>query len=143
MKCSKLRRLLGLRPRPRWGSLRRSPIPPSRYGLLAFGNRSFAPSALAISPPHSDILVGPPQLLDRGCAPAYSGRVFQEEDPRHEARDMSRLKLMDGSAAPAWLHEQLSATIADLLDLTYNYVGYVRACRQSLNSALVHLLYVA
>ena len=57
---------------------------------------------------------------------------------------MSRLKLMDGSAAPAWLHEQLSATIADLLDLTYNtYVGYARACRQSLNSALVHLLYVA
>src|SRR6218665_365642 len=49
MKCSKLRRFLGLRPRPRWGSLRRSPTPPSREGLLAFGNRSFAPSALALS----------------------------------------------------------------------------------------------
>src|SRR6218665_3758445 len=30
--------------------LRRSPRPPSREGLLAFGNCSFAPSALAISP---------------------------------------------------------------------------------------------
>jgi len=48
MKCSKSRRFLGLRPRPRWGSLRRSPRPPSRKGLLAFGNRSFVPSALAI-----------------------------------------------------------------------------------------------
>src|SRR6218665_3912758 len=50
MKCSKSRRLLGLRPRPRWGTLRRSLRPPSREGLLAFGNRSFAPSALALSP---------------------------------------------------------------------------------------------
>src|SRR6218665_4113479 len=50
MKCSKSRRLLGLRPRPRWGSLRRSLRPPSREGLLAFGNRSFAPSALALTP---------------------------------------------------------------------------------------------
>ena len=41
------RRFLGLRPRPRWGSLRRSLRPPSREGLLAFGNRSFAPSALS------------------------------------------------------------------------------------------------
>ena len=44
MKCSKSRRFLGLR-------LRRSPRPPSRKGLLAFGNRSFAPSARAISSP--------------------------------------------------------------------------------------------
>src|SRR6218665_3334241 len=49
VKCSKSRRLLGLRPRPRWGSLRRSPRPPSRERLLAFGNRSFAPSALALT----------------------------------------------------------------------------------------------
>src|SRR6218665_750181 len=41
MKCSKSRRLLGLRPRPRWGSLRRSPSPPSRGGFL--------PSAIAAS----------------------------------------------------------------------------------------------
>src|SRR6218665_4195257 len=47
MKSSKSRRFLGLRPRPRWGSLRRSLRPPSREGLLAFGNRSFAPSALS------------------------------------------------------------------------------------------------
>src|SRR6218665_3838923 len=50
MKCSKSPRFLGLRPRPCWGSLRRSPRPPSRQGLLAFGNYSFAPSALALSP---------------------------------------------------------------------------------------------
>src|SRR6218665_1385417 len=44
---------LGLRPRPRWGSLRRSLRLPSREGLLAFGNRSFAPSALnpPLAPP--------------------------------------------------------------------------------------------
>src|SRR6218665_2228454 len=46
LKCSKSRRFLELRPRPRWESLRRSTRPPSREGLLAFGNRSFAPSAL-------------------------------------------------------------------------------------------------
>src|SRR6218665_1190803 len=47
IKCSKS---LRFRPRPRWGNLRRSHRPPSREGLLAFGNRSFAPSALALSP---------------------------------------------------------------------------------------------
>jgi len=46
----KLRRFLGLCPRPRWESSRRSPKPPSRKGLLALGNRNFASSALAISP---------------------------------------------------------------------------------------------
>src|SRR6218665_800523 len=55
--CSKSRRFLGLRPRPRWRSLRRSLRPPSRNGLLAFGNRSFAPSALAISPTRTYSLV--------------------------------------------------------------------------------------
>src|SRR6218665_1305533 len=33
LKCSKMRWRLGLRPRPHWGSLRRSPRPPSRKGL--------------------------------------------------------------------------------------------------------------
>src|SRR6218665_1247897 len=53
LKCSKLLWFLGLCPRPRWGSLRRSPRPPSPEGLLAFGNRSFAPSALnpSLAPP--------------------------------------------------------------------------------------------
>src|SRR6218665_3180144 len=54
MKSSKLHRFLGLRPRLRWGSLQRSPRPPSCEGLLAFGNRSFAPSALRplLAPKH-------------------------------------------------------------------------------------------
>jgi len=51
MKCSKSRRFLGLCPRPRWGSLQRSPRPASRKGLLAFRNHNFAPSARAISSP--------------------------------------------------------------------------------------------
>ena len=38
--------------RPLWGSLRYSARPPCREGLLAFGNCSFAPSELAISPTH-------------------------------------------------------------------------------------------
>src|SRR6218665_1729326 len=52
VKCSKLRRFLGRSPRPRWERLRRSPRPHSRQGLLAFRNRSFAPSALAITQTH-------------------------------------------------------------------------------------------
>src|SRR6218665_1558620 len=47
-------------PRPRWGSLRRSPRPLSREGFLAFGNRSFAPSAVALSPIFS---ISAPQKL--------------------------------------------------------------------------------
>src|SRR6218665_2175670 len=40
LKCSKMRWRLGLRPRPRCGSLRRSPRPPSREGLRTFGARN-------------------------------------------------------------------------------------------------------
>src|SRR5688572_7853223 len=67
MKCSKLRRLLGLR-RPRRGAYDAPPYP-----LVV---RGFLPSAIAASrlrlsqfPPlrHS---TRSPQLLDRGCAPA-------------------------------------------------------------------------
>src|SRR6218665_1880882 len=39
LKCSKMRWRLGLRPRPRWGSLRRSPRPPNRKRQHAFGAR--------------------------------------------------------------------------------------------------------
>src|SRR6218665_1765427 len=46
----KIASVSGAPPKTPLGSLRRSPRPPSRKGLLAFGNRSFAPSALAISP---------------------------------------------------------------------------------------------
>ena len=45
----KSRRFLEIYPRLRWRSLRRSPRPLSRKGLLAFVNRSFAPSPLEIS----------------------------------------------------------------------------------------------
>src|SRR6218665_3875471 len=50
LKCSKSRRFLGLRPRPRWGSLRRSLRPPNREALLAFGKRplSSAPSTVCL-----------------------------------------------------------------------------------------------
>src|SRR6218665_1247279 len=76
LKCSKLRRFLGLRPRPRWGSLRRSPRSPSREGLLAFGNRSFAPSALnpPLAPPNKNPRpVSPPntKILEPPLAIAY------------------------------------------------------------------------
>jgi len=50
MKCSKSLRFLGLCPRSRCGSVRRSLWLPSREELHAFNNRSFTPSALAISP---------------------------------------------------------------------------------------------
>src|SRR6218665_2613591 len=57
LKCSKSRRKL-----PCWGSLRRSPRPPSREGLLAFGNRSFTPSAL-------NPLLAPPKQKFPPCYP--------------------------------------------------------------------------
>src|SRR6218665_2707741 len=61
-------RFLGLFPRPCWGTLRRSPRPPSHKGLLAFGNRRFAPLALAIFPPaRTYFLVYPMQVLDHAC----------------------------------------------------------------------------
>src|SRR6218665_1981331 len=51
----------GAPPRARWGAYD-APRPPSREGLLAFGNRSFAPSALALYP----IFLGSvPQVIDR------------------------------------------------------------------------------
>src|SRR6218665_272380 len=39
LKCSKMRWRLGLRPRPRWGSLRRSPRPPNRKRQRTFSAR--------------------------------------------------------------------------------------------------------
>src|SRR6218665_1979803 len=49
MRC-KSRSFLGLRPRPRWEAYDAPPGPLVVRGLLAFTNRSFAPSALAIFP---------------------------------------------------------------------------------------------
>jgi len=51
---SKKRWRLGLRPRPRWGSLLRSPRPPNRGQLRAFGARSASQVNF--------IFVDPPQL---------------------------------------------------------------------------------
>ena len=68
MKWSKSLRFLGLRPRPRWRSLRPFPRPPSREGLLAFVNRSFAPSELAIWPTRT--FWKAPQLLDLNFFPS-------------------------------------------------------------------------
>src|SRR6218665_2547915 len=39
LECSKMRWQLGLCPRPRWGSLRRSPRPPNRKRPRTFGAR--------------------------------------------------------------------------------------------------------
>src|SRR6218665_3954876 len=63
----KIASVSGAPPHTRWGSLRRSPRPPSLEGLLAFGNRSFAPSALAIS---STWYIS--QLLNRGSVTSDS-----------------------------------------------------------------------
>ena len=63
-KYTKTRFLPGLRPGPRWGSLRRSPRPPSRLGrgpslfpspLDAFGVSISAPSAPRVSGPPTQI----------------------------------------------------------------------------------------
>src|SRR5688572_32741961 len=68
-------------PRPRWGSLRRSPIPPSRYGLLAFGNRSFAPSALAIPPPPPPPPSAPPPPPSLPAPPPRLPRPLYHRSP--------------------------------------------------------------
>jgi len=74
--CSKSRRFLGLRPRPRWGAYD-APRTPSRKGLLAFGNRNFPPSALAISPTltfwYLRIFLAPHELKPNS---AYVGRPY-------------------------------------------------------------------
>src|SRR6218665_3789445 len=70
LKCSKSSRFLGLRPRPRCGSLRHSPIPPSRERLLAFGNRSFAPSAPNSPLPPQQKKPPPYPLVVRGFLPS-------------------------------------------------------------------------
>src|SRR6218665_1325145 len=62
MKCSKSLRFLGLRPRPGWGSLRRSPRPPSREGLLSFGTRSLTYTRVLINTPASRSQVFPSRL---------------------------------------------------------------------------------
>src|SRR6218665_242517 len=49
-------------PRPRWGSLRRSPRPPSHEGLLSFGTRSLTYSHVLISTPASRSQVFPSRL---------------------------------------------------------------------------------
>src|SRR6218665_4207918 len=56
----------GAEPQTPLGSLRRSPRPPSRERLLAFSNRSFAPSALELSPIFSRSV--PPKLDVRLCS---------------------------------------------------------------------------
>jgi hypothetical protein len=58
----------GLKPGPRWGSLRRSPIPSSRAALGAFGLLHLGASALLdvlrtdrLEPP---MAIGPPNIFD-------------------------------------------------------------------------------
>src|SRR6218665_2325391 len=67
LKCSKLRRFLGLRPRPRWGSLQRSSTP-----LVV---RGFLPSAIAVSRLRLLIPISPPNKNTAPLAP-------QTQNPR-------------------------------------------------------------
>src|SRR6218665_3612668 len=53
----KIASVSGAEPQTPLGELTTLPRPPSRNGLLAFGNRSFAPSALALSPTRTYSLV--------------------------------------------------------------------------------------
>src|SRR6218665_36704 len=76
MKSSKSRRFLELRPRPLLGDLTTLHQTPSREGLLAFGNRSFAPSALSpflALPDRNSRLVSPPKrkILEPPLVPAW------------------------------------------------------------------------
>src|SRR6218665_1977582 len=72
LKCFKMRGRLGLRPKPRWWSLGRSPRPPSRDGLRAFGARNslfLNPNILLvpINPPPNPTFLEPLLLLDLNC----------------------------------------------------------------------------
>ena len=63
----------------------------SRKRLLAFSNRSFAPSVLACNFPDWDVLVGTPltlKLLHRGCAGALHPNLEALATP---LRDLHRL----------------------------------------------------
>src|SRR6218665_4043318 len=90
MKCSKSRRFLGLRPRPRWGSLRCSPIPHSGKGLLAIGNRGFPPPALAIFSTHiftCEKLYNLPPLRLNPLS-AYSTSIFFTSNMSHYLKSL-------------------------------------------------------
>src|SRR6218665_2178007 len=71
LKCSKMRWRLGLRPRPRWGSLRRSPRPPNRKRQRAFGARHslfrvhFYISIPLSGPPLTEFLDPPLAVCDK------------------------------------------------------------------------------
>jgi len=67
----KTRRLLGLTP---LGELTTLPQASSHEGLLAFGNRSFSPSALALSPIFS-ISVPPKLYTDLRLCTQYQGII--------------------------------------------------------------------
>src|SRR6218665_744733 len=73
LKCSKMRWRLGLRSRPRWGSLRRSPRPPNRQRQRAFGAR---PSLFRVHFYISISLSGPPltEFLDPPLVSSFSLR---------------------------------------------------------------------
>ena len=80
-KMNKIRQRLGLRPRPRWGSLRRSPRPPSRVEgdrrlrrlhSRAFGTRLGACGASVL----------PYHLYVRGAASATTTIIIIEYSPK-------------------------------------------------------------
>src|ERR1700733_11790454 len=91
LKCCKMRWRLGLRPRPRWGSLRRSPRP-----LIV---RGFAPSALATPcVPTSHFrkvatLVAPP--YKNSCGRPWQREIIEGRMEGKWSRGKLRQKLLD------------------------------------------------
>src|SRR6218665_1461452 len=93
LKCSKMRWGLGLRPRPRWGSLRRSPRPPNRKRQRAFGARhSLFRVHFYISIPLSGPPYGIPGSATEEPDPQGPGQG-QGPDPKDQDKDKDLLDL--------------------------------------------------
>src|SRR6218665_1468487 len=78
---------LGIRPRPRWESLRRSPKPPSRDGLRAFGARN----SLYLSPSYSSS----PNLSSHFNIPRIASGSEQPQTP-----PLDKFCLVSGPSGP-------------------------------------------
>src|SRR6218665_1061525 len=89
LKCSKMRWRLRLRPRPRWGSLRRSPRPPNRRRQRAFGARHSLLRvhfyiSIPLSNPSLTEFLDPPLVFLRTCC-----MLTMVKDDRQRIRELA------------------------------------------------------
>src|SRR6218665_3267808 len=99
MKCSKSRRFLGLRLRPRWGAYN---APPNPLVVRGFLPSCFAPTALAICPSHIFIC----EKLTNFALPrvhplgAFSASIFFTSNISHYLKSLKICPAVSGQVPP-------------------------------------------